>query len=172
HSALTLYSLQKHVTKLLPLVHDVLVNSVFPQNELDTFIRNNKQNLSISLQKNDYIARRLFYNNLFGINRYGFILSEEKYDALLQSDIQDLYQKQIQPNNCTLFLSGNISDAVLSEFLLFFEQMWESSDEPSLLTTPKLFDSYRPELIVEERPEAIQSAVRLAMPSINRTHED
>lgn len=171
-SSLTLYSLHKHISGLLPLVHDILINSIFPQTELDTFVRNNKQSLQISLQKNDYLARRLFYNHLFGENRYGSTPNETKYDELNRDDLLNLYNRQIRPSNCTMFLSGNITPAILTEIRNFFETGWGNSNLGVSVTSPKLFETFRPELIVEERKDAIQSAIRLATPSINRTHED
>ncbi len=171
-SSLTLYSLSRHVSKLLPVVHDVLLNSTFPQPELDTFIRNNKQSLQISLQRSDYQARRLFYKYLFGENRYGNIPTEDKYNELNRKEILSLYRQEIQPNNCTLFLSGNITPSILAEFRVFFEKKWENNQDVVQTLPPRLFETFKPELIVEERKEALQSSIRLAMPSINRTHED
>src|SRR5690606_11786492 len=57
HTSLTLYTMHKYVDKVLPIVHNILINSIFPEKELDTYIRNNKQSLQISLKKNDVIAR-------------------------------------------------------------------------------------------------------------------
>src|SRR5690606_13930112 len=65
HTALSLYTLNKHLPALLPLVKEVLTDAVFPQKELDTFIRNNKQKLQVSLKKNDFVARREFNSALF-----------------------------------------------------------------------------------------------------------
>ena len=65
HHALTLYTLRKHAGRVLPIVHELLTDSVFPQQELDTFVRNNKQNLQISLEKTDFLARRKFYRAAF-----------------------------------------------------------------------------------------------------------
>jgi zinc protease len=45
NSLVTLYSLTKHLAHTLPVIKDMLTNSVFPQKELDTFIRNQRQKL-------------------------------------------------------------------------------------------------------------------------------
>src|SRR5690606_3706612 len=65
-TALTLYSLNKHLGSVLPVVHDILNNTVFPEAELVMNKRNNKPTLIIYLQKSDYVDDRLFFNNLFG----------------------------------------------------------------------------------------------------------
>ena len=57
-SLVTLYTLNKHLHSVLPIVKDVLTNSQFPQNELDIYIQNQKQKLQVNLKKNDIVSRR------------------------------------------------------------------------------------------------------------------
>lgn len=170
-TALTLYSLNKHLAAVLPVVHDILNNATFPEAELETYIRNNKQTLQISLQKSDYVARRLFFKNLFGGSRYGVIPTEEAYDNLKREDIVALYHKQVQPQNCTLILSGNITDEVLKQIQELFDIQWKNTAEVNRVVTPE-FPVFVPTTVVEERPDALQSAIRLGMPAINRVHLD
>ncbi|MGO1245473.1 MAG: M16 family metallopeptidase [Sphingobacterium sp.] len=172
HASLTLYTLQRHITQLLPLVHDVLINSVFPETELDTFKRNNKQALQISLQKNEFLARKLFYNHLFGENRYGITPTESSYDELNRSDLLALYRQQTQPSNCTLFLSGNITPEVLRQVREFFDYNWENTEALPPATSIHPFDGFKSDFILDERKDALQSSIRYAMPSISRTHID
>ncbi|RZF61656.1 M16 family metallopeptidase [Sphingobacterium corticibacterium] len=170
-TALTLYSLNKHLSAVLPVVHDILNDAIFPEVELETYIRNNKQTLQISLQKNDYVARRLFFKNLFGESRYGQVPTEEAYEKLNRDDLIALYQKQVQPQNCTLILSGNITDEVLAEIRELFGIQWQNNGGASRIVTPE-FPAFVPTTVWEERAEALQSAIRLGMPAINRTHPD
>jgi predicted Zn-dependent peptidase len=45
HSQVTLYSLNKHLHHTLPVIRDIITDSVFPEKELETFIRNQQQKL-------------------------------------------------------------------------------------------------------------------------------
>lgn len=47
----TLYTLNKHLEKTLPIVHDILNNAIFPEKEIDTFRMTYQQKLQIGLQK-------------------------------------------------------------------------------------------------------------------------
>lgn len=170
-SSLTLYTLQKHLSAVLPVVHDVLNNATIPEAELQTYIRNNKQTLQISLQKNDYVARRLFYNKLYSDTRYGITPTLASYEALNSASLLALYKKQIQPQNCTLFLSGNITPHVLREVQVFFDQQWSNKDDLIISSAPH-FQEFVPQMIVEERPEALQSAIRIGTRSVNRQDAD
>lgn len=171
HTALTLYSLNKHLGSVLPVVHDILNDATFPEVELETYIRNNKQTLQISLQKNDYVARRQFFKHLFGESRYAVLPTEEAYDRLNREELFDLYQKQIQPQNCTLILSGNVTDSVLEEIRVLFDSQWPSRAMDKHVSIPE-FPTFDPSRILEERPDALQSAIRLGIPTINRNHAD
>ncbi len=171
HSSLTLYTLNKHASVLLSLIKEVVSEATFPQKELDTYIRNNKQKLQVSLQKNDYIARRYFYNHIFGKNRYGRTPDLSDYENLTREALISLYQEQYQPDNCTLVISGHVSADLLDQINEIFVQNWPKKSSPNIDREP-VFQTEIAKLIVEEKPEALQSAIRLGYPTINRTHAD
>ncbi len=81
-SQVTLYSLNKHLQHTLPVIRDIITNSVFPENELETYIRNQQQKLQVQLQKNDYVARRIFNKALYGNTLYGLGPDADTYKTL------------------------------------------------------------------------------------------
>jgi len=171
HNALTLYTLRKHVDAILPIVHEVLTDAIFPEKELNTYIRNNKQNLQISMEKSDFLARRRFYHELFPNTRYGISLTKESLGALDREQVIALYKKQIQPSNATLFLSGNITSDVLAHFRLYFEQQWTNRELVQEHGFPVL-EPILPVYSFIDKPSALQSAIRLGKRSIQRSHPD
>lgn len=171
HTSLTLYTMHKYVDKVLPIVFDILTDAIFPQKELDTYVRNQKQSLEISLKKNDFIARRLFYQNIFGDNRYGMVPSAEAFDSITRERVIDLYRKQIQPSNCTLFIAGNVGADVIAVVENLFSNQWKGQSVPAIATFGELASTVG-SLIIEEKADALQSAIRMGAISINRQHED
>ncbi|MGO1788540.1 MAG: M16 family metallopeptidase [Sphingobacterium sp.] len=172
HNALTLYTLRKHAGKVLPIVHELLTDSVFPQQELDTFVRNNKQNLQISLEKTDFLARRKFYQQLFGDTRYGRGVTVDLLDSLDQSDLLRLYRQQVQPKNGTLFLSGNITHEVLETFRRLFEEQWENTTEISTSDFIPVQSVTAENSVWITKDSALQSSLRLGKIGIQRIHPD
>ncbi|WP_270087011.1 M16 family metallopeptidase [Sphingobacterium sp. SYP-B4668] len=170
-TSITLYVLNKHIGKLLPVIKQLLTQATFPQNELDTYVRNNKQTLSISLQKNDFVARRLFYTDIFGENRYGTVPTVEQYDSITREQIIDLYTKQVQPHNCNLFISGKIDSTLMGAITTIFGEQWAATHPEISLSAP-ILRATDGKLIYEERKEALQSAIRLGYPIIGRSHID
>lgn len=171
HSALTLYTLSKYVDDVLPIVWDVLQNAAMPEGELQTYVRNHKQSLQISLEKNEFLGRRIFYQKLFGDNRYGQSLTISALDALDRDELLDLYKRQVRPDNCTLFLSGKVSADTLSEVIRYFGDQWQGSAPTPKFRAPDLvfFDKT---MCYEERSASLQSAIRVGKKTITRKHED
>jgi predicted Zn-dependent peptidase len=168
-SALNLYSLTKYLPETLPVIKDMLLNASFPQKELDILIRNQKQQLKISLEKNATVARREFNHALFGDSLYGYQVQAADFDVIQREDLQAQYQKIYHPANCTIILSGKIS----SETLLLIEDLfgdWQSDD--SIEAPELILGSGQQKLIYIEKPDALQSAIRIGIPTINRTHPD
>ncbi|MCL4639400.1 MAG: insulinase family protein [Olivibacter sp.] len=172
HNSLTLYALNKHVEKLLPIVKSVLTESIFPESELNTYVRNNKQNLSVSLKKNDFVARRVFNKTIFDSNRYAYSPEIEDYDRLERSDILKLYQHQINAGNCTIFISGRVTNQVHQTVRKIFGDQWDA--RPLDQTQQRMVDkgSQKGNFILIERPDALQSAIRVGYQTINRKHPD
>jgi len=171
HTSLNLITLTKYLDKLLPFIIEILNDAIFPQQEIDTYKRNSKQALKISLEKNDYIARRQFNNALFGKSSYGYIQEANDFDQLNQDDLQSLFKEQIIPANCTLFVSGNISSTTLNYINNCIEDQWINKSVKSKVTIP-VFKTLPPQQILIEKEKALQSAIRIGQLSIQRSHAD
>jgi len=170
HSQVTLYCLNKHLKHALPVIKDILTQSIFPEKELNTFIRNQQQKLQVSLQKNDFLARRVFNKALFGGTMYGISPEIEDYDNIQRDDLLKHFKLMYQPNNCTMIAAGKIDDDILKEITLHFDKDWANNSiaditQPDFIESEQLFNYI-------EKPGALQSALRLGTKLINRTHPD
>ncbi len=171
HTSLTLFSLNKHVEKLIPLVFDILTDSIFPEKELKTYIRNNKQRIRISLEKNDYLARKKFNHVLFGNSRYGYDHQESDFNTINRTDLIKAFDEKFVPKNCTLFISGKIDPALLKSLSVTFGEDWKNDKEKQAFEI-HIPESISSELILVEKPNSLQSAIRLGNRSIPRSHSD
>lgn len=168
-SSVTLYTLNKHLAFVLPIVKDVLSESQFPQHELDIYIQNQKQKLQVNLQKNDVLARKEFANALFGHSAYGVDIQEKHYDALKRDNLVAYFKEAYTPNNCTIVVSGKFDG---DSFELLNEQFGKDWQEGSATKNKFDFGGTKRQFIYKERPEAIQSAIRMGKIAINRKHPD
>lgn len=171
HSQVSLYCLNKHLNTTLPVIKDILINSVFPEKELQTFIRNQQQKLQVSLQKNDFVARRAFNKALYGDTMYGISPDLNDFGSLKREDLLAHYKQMYQPNNCTMIVAGKVDDNTLKAITHSFDKDWANSSvaadisQPAIQQSGELFNYI-------EKPGALQSAIRIGTPTINRTHPD
>jgi predicted Zn-dependent peptidase len=99
---ITLHSLSKHVDELLPVVAELINDSVFLQEELDIFKQNSQQRLKVSLQKSEFVASRLIDAYVFGEHHpYGKYINLEDYAALHRDDLVS-QRRRLMLNRCKL----------------------------------------------------------------------
>ncbi|KLT65425.1 pitrilysin family protein [Pedobacter sp. BMA] len=168
-SSVTLYTLNKHLASVLPIVKQVISESQFPQHELDIYIQNQKQKLQVNLKKNDVLSRKEFAHALFGDTAYGVDIQARDYDALKRDDLVDYFKEAYAPNNCTIIVSGKFEPESFKLLNAEFGSNWAPS---TAVKNSFSFTSSEKQFVYRERPEALQSAIRMGKIAINRKHED
>jgi len=171
HSQVTLYTLNKHLKSTLPVIKDIITDSIFPENELETFVRNQQQKLQVSLQKNDVLARRAFNKAVYGDTIYGLGAEPADYKTLLRDDMLWHFQQMYQPSNCTILVAGKVDKQTLELLNDAFGADWTNPTVEADTTQPPLKPAGEHFYFID-KPEALQSAIRMGLPSITRTHPD
>lgn len=171
YSSISLYTLNKHLAATLPVVQAILSDSVFPETELGIYAHNQKQKLGVSLQKNDIIARRMFNHALFGDTLYGYMVKPEDYDRLTRGDVLDYYKLAYQPANCTIVVSGRVTDHTL-KLLDDTAGAWTRSNDGTAVANQFTFTDNTGNVHFWEKKDALQSAIRMGRVTINRKHPD
>ncbi|MET1057438.1 MAG: pitrilysin family protein [Pedobacter sp.] len=169
-SSIKVYTLNKHLEAVLPILWSVLNESIFPQQELDIFKQNQQQSLKVSLQKNDFIARKNFANAIFGNTAYGSNIEVEDYQAIQREELTTYFSAAYKPENCTIFVAGKFEEPEYAILNAIFGKEWNNKDA-SAINHFSFGPSLTGELFIE-RPDAIQSAIRMGLRSLNRTHAD
>lgn len=168
-STVTLYTLNKHLAAVLPIVKDVLTDSQFPQPEIDIYIQNQKQKLQVNLQKNDILARKEFAHALFGDTAYGVNIQAEHYDELKREDLIAYFKASYAPDQCTIIVSGKFEESSFDLLNNEFGRNWALSNA---VKNNFQFSSASGTSLYKDRPDALQSAIRIGKLAVNRAHED
>ena len=170
HSTVTLFTLNKHLANTLPIVKAIVSDSIFPQVELYTLIRNQKQKLSVSLEKNDFLNRKTFSHVLFGDTLYGYDITAADYDNLSREQLTTYFKSAYQPKNCTVIVSGKVKEDTITLIDKYFGKDWDNSFDVKENKFQFEIGSGGEHYL--ERADALQSAIRIGQVSINRTHAD
>jgi zinc protease len=108
-ATITLHCLGKHVNELLPVVKELILDSVLPEDELAIYKQNMKQKLKVSLKKSDFVAGREIDVCLYGKQHpYGKYSSAEDFDILNREQLIDFYNKYYKQGKLIMFVAGKL----------------------------------------------------------------
>ncbi len=169
-SNIKLYCMTKHFPKLLPLFAEIIQQPTFPQQELDTFVDNNIQNLTVELTKNDVIAYRTITELAYGADTpYGYNSMPDDYRALTSEDLKQFHRNHYTSDNMMIFLSGYFDDSVLT---LLNQYLGQQKTVAVKENAPLSITGLKPEKIRVDNPDTLQAAIRIGRRIGNRKHPD
>jgi predicted Zn-dependent peptidase len=169
-ATVTLHSLSKHLHELLPVMRELLTESVFPQEEIDVYKQNMKQRLNVNLKKSDFVAGRLIDVYLFGQNHpYGKFSSFEDYDAITREELVDFYNNYYVNGKFVFFVAGKLPSDLFALLDKHFGDLRNNNIAvQNIPSQPAAEKKYR----VTNDPNGIQGAIRMAAQFPNRHHPD
>lgn len=171
-ASITLHCLSKHLETLLPVVCEIIETSIFPEEELAIYIQNQKQRLSVNLQKCDFIANRLIDEYLFGINHpYGTYSDAKDYDALNTDVIKAFYKQYYLNGSCKIFVAGKMPTGYEAMLNKAFGTLPLHADAPVVVEHPIVTAAQKKVEIINDE-NGVQGAIRMARPFPNRHHPD
>ncbi len=169
-ATITLHSLSRHIKELLPLVRELITDSVLPKEELLIYQQNMKQRLKVSLKKSDFVAGRLIDAYLYGENHpYGKYSSAENFDALEHEELVDFYNKYYREGKLTMFVAGKLPSDLEQLLNTYFGDL-PFSDIPVKQT--KVEFASEKKVRITNDPDGAQGSIRIARPFPNRHHPD
>lgn len=169
-ATISLHCLSKHVQELLPVVRELITESVMPETELAIYKQNMQQRLKVNLKKSDFVAGRLIDTYLFGEKHpYGKYSKAEDFESLQRDPLMAFYQQFYQQGKLVLFVAGKLP-ADLQTLLnaSFGDLPNQASAMPEALLQPATEKKYR----IMNDPEGVQGSIRMARDFPNRHHPD
>jgi len=169
---ISIVCMKKHLDPVLDVIEDIIKNAAFPESELEIFKNKHKQQFSVEQSKVRNIARFVHSQLMFGNQHpYGYMVMEDDFDKLYREDILQFYKQRYQPQYCKIIVSGNADDSVAKLIEKHFgNDKWNYS-ELSVNPTFNL-SAINERLKHVEKPEAVQSAVRIGKVLFNKLHTD
>ncbi|MEO7527153.1 MAG: pitrilysin family protein [Chitinophagaceae bacterium] len=171
-AVLSLHTLSKHITKLLPVMQEMLTDATFPEEELATYQQNCKQRLEVNLQKAEFVAGRLIDSYIYGADHpYGTYTKMEDIDSLNVEVLRNFYRRYYLNGNCVIFVAGKIPanmPQLLNEFFGTLTVSKPTGSLPDFKISPSVEKHFR----IENDPNAVQGAIRIATHFPTRHHPD
>lgn len=170
-ASIMVYGMTQHLAKVLPIIREMLLDSVIPEKELEIQRKIAIQNLKVNQEKTAFVASQIFREKIFSSdNAYGRSLKEENINQISRNDIVEFYQNHFKNRPFKVFLSGKFDETeinLVDEYLGSIEVNSIEAIKPIII--PENQSSGK---LLVEKPENVQSTIRLGRTLFNRTHPD
>ncbi len=169
-ATISLHCLSKHIEELLPVVRELITDSVMPADELAIYQQNMKQRLKVSIKKSDFVAGRLIDVSLYGEKHpYGKFSSPEEFDALQREQLIDFYKKYYQQGKWIMFAAGKLPANLTPLLDRYFGDLPNNEME---VKQPAINPAVEKKARITNDPDGVQGSIRIARPFPNRHHPD
>ena len=169
-ATISLHCLAKHLEALLPVVREMMVDAIFPEEELRIYKQNMKQRLNVNLKKCDFVAGRLIDAYLYGEDHpYGKYTRFEDYDNVTRESLTEFYKQYYQQGKFIVFVAGKVPSNLYTLLNQHFGDLVKKPVDVFDINAQRAEEKkYR----VINDPQGVQGAIRMGTPFPNRHHPD
>jgi len=170
-STITMYLLSKHLKHLIPVISRMLMEATFPEEELEIHVDRQRQEYLINSEKVRYKAMLEFNKLVFGEgSAYGQVLELGDFDLIERNDLVQFYNNHYHPANAYMVVSGKITSEIVNLLNKHIGNAWHK-DKPTGYDIPEKGIIGTKERFIE-KPDAMQSAIRIGRPIFSKQHPD
>lgn len=172
YATITLYALTKHLPDLLPIVHEIITDSTFPEHEVEIHKKNAIQRLLVNLRQCEFVANQHIDALLFGESHpYGRYSKRENIEALTREDLLAFYHANYNLANVQIFMGGKVG---ATEVKLINDIFGKATLTPSAIVRADFGAPDHTQRIhkIDNDPNGVQGAIRIARLFPNRHHPD
>jgi zinc protease len=154
------------------MLADVIRRPAFSPEEIERQRTQTIQNLGVSLEDPDFIARAVLNRLIYGFHPYGFPDSgmPETIAKITREDLREFHRRYFAPNNSILAIVGDVTtDEAMAAAARVFGDWQRQAVQP-----PPLPDPPRPtrRIVIVDKPDSVQTAVRVGQLAIPRKSPD
>jgi len=154
------------------MLSDMARHPAFAQSELDRQRQQTLSSLQVSLEDPDYVANSVFDRLVYGFHPYGMPDSgtPDTLASITRADIVAFHERHFAPNNAILAVVGDVTAEEAFSMARKIFGDWARRDVP----TQKLGDPPDPtrRVVIVNKPDAVQTEVRVGHVGIQRNHKD
>ena len=156
----------------MDLLADVVRNPAFAEEEIDRQRQQALSGLQVSQNDPDYLASVVFDRLVYGFHPYGLPNSgtAESLASITRADLQEFHKRYFVPNNMILAIVGDVtSEEAFSAAERVFGK-WPRAEVPAT----KIMEPPPPtrRVVIIDKPDAVQTEIRVGHLGIPRKHPD
>jgi zinc protease len=154
----------------MDLVADVVRNPAFAPEEIERQREQAASQLQVSYEDPAYVASVLFDRLVYGFHPYGRPRTMEALGRITRDDLRGFHARHFAPNNVILAIVG---DVTAEEAFAAAERVfgaWPRAEVPPWTAQQPPAPTRR--LVVVDKPDAVQTEIRVGQLAIPRRHDD
>ena len=165
-------ALRSHANELIDLAADIARHPGFPEDEVKLAKANTLQSLQAQEAQPAFQANRAFMASIYGEHPYRFTsLTPEIVNAATPATLAAAHAARFRPDQALLVIAGDLDkNATLAAVKKAFGD-WKGQGAalPEIAAAPTASPRH---LLVIDRPNSVQSTLRIGRPAIAATSED
>jgi zinc protease len=172
HSVVNVVVMKDSFGLAMDLLADVVRNPAFAEDEIERQRQQLLSSLQVSAGDPDYLASVVFDRLVYGFHPYGLPNSgtAESLASITRADLQAFHKRFFVPNNMILAIVGDVTgDEAFGAADRAFGK-WERADVPVVKTDEPPQPTRR--VVVIDKPDAVQTEIRVGHLGIPRKHRD
>ncbi|WP_432985846.1 M16 family metallopeptidase [Dactylosporangium sp. CA-233914] len=157
--------------RLLDILAGVLTDASYPGEEVDTERARLVDRIRVAQSQPSHLARVALLKRMYGTHPYAIQTpAPEQVEAVVPDELRALHGERLHPAGATLVVVGDLEP---EQAIAAAERMlgkWNGGGRPAELPpAPALVPG---PLTLVDRPDSVQSSLRLALPAVSRKHPD
>jgi predicted Zn-dependent peptidase len=157
--------------RLLDILADVLTDAAYPTEEVTTERARLVDRIRVAQSQPSHMARVALLKRMYGRHPYAVQTpTPEQVEAVGAGALRTLHHERVHPAGATLVLVGDVNPEKAIAAAERALAKWDGDGlEVELPPTPELKPG---PLTLVDRPGAVQSSLRMALPAVDRQHPD
>ena len=161
-----IFALAEDTDLAFELLGDMVLNPIFPQEEIDVQIEASLTNLEFIFSDPGSLANRTFNRLIYAGHPYGNSVTEDSLNAITRDEVVAFYKAQNSPDRAFLVVAGDITadEAIALAEATFGE--WEADDDAQAVEFPSLETPEERVVYLVDRPGSTQAEFILGNPGV------
>lgn len=165
--------------RMLEILAQVLTGAVYPEDEVATERARLADRIDIARSQPAHLARAALLRRLYGAGAVAGSGGDHPYAvqtpepedvrAVEPHVLRELHAGRAGPGGATLVLVGDVDPEAALDAAAKALERWDGGGRETLPPAPPLEPG---PVVLADRPDAVQSSLRLALPAVDRTHPD
>ncbi|MBN2167226.1 MAG: insulinase family protein [Marinilabiliaceae bacterium] len=173
NTSVSLITLTKYLPQTLEIVSDLIKNPIFPESEVEIYLKKKKQEFLLDQEKVKTLSARKFNTTIFGENHpYGMIVKKDMFNSIKRNDLVDFHNNTYTSNNCQIVLSGKPGNNYLTLLNINIgNNKWGSNTFVNHKQLPPIQSSAIKKHLIEKK-DALQASLKIGRIIVTRDHKD